>query len=285
MTYRELLNSATKILCDAGISDASSDAWILFSERCGLSRSEYFMHAEDEITNEELINKLFDDVRKRADGCPVQYITGKQNFCGLDFFVSPDTLIPRFDTEVLTEIVLKEAKNKTVLDMCTGTGCILISLCALSESVTGVGSDISEGAVELAKKNAEYNGVADKTHFFAGDLFNALTGTKYESYEFDIIVSNPPYIKDEDIKKLDVSVKNYEPIAALSGHSDGLWFYEKITEEAGKHLKQNGLLAYETGYDEGKDVSEIMKRYGYTNIRIFKDYAGLDRVVTGRKGN
>ncbi len=285
MTYRELLNSATKILSDAGISEFASDAWILFAENFGITRSEYFMHSEDCVKDQNIIKKLFDDINKRAEGCPVQYITGKQNFCGLDFFVSPDTLIPRFDTEVLTEIVLRESENKTILDMCTGTGCILISLCALGKNVTGVGTDISEGAVRLAKKNAEYNVVSDKTDFFAGDLFCGLSGTKYEKYEFDIIVSNPPYIKDEDIDSLDRSVKDYEPRTALSGRQDGLWFYEKITEKAHEYLKKNGLLAYETGYDEGEKVRQIMQKYGYTDICIFKDYAGLDRVVTGRKGN
>jgi release factor glutamine methyltransferase len=283
MSYKELLKEITEKLKATNVPEAESDAWRLFEGLTGFDRATLFLKGNDEIADAGLIEKAREWTAERLTGCPVQYITGFQEFCGLTFEVGRDTLIPRFDTELLAEKVAELASGKKVLDMCTGTGCILISVVKMSDTGAAVGCDISEGAVRLAKRNAVRNGVSERTEFFTGDLFDALKNTEYENEKFDIIVSNPPYIRSDVIETLSPTVRDFEPRTALDGTEDGLWFYERITTGATYSLASKGILAYEIGYDQGADVKRIMSEKGFRDISIIKDYAGLDRIVIGRK--
>ena len=218
-------------------------------------------------------------VEKRKSGIPSQYIVGKCEFMGYDFFVDENVLIPRADTEVLVEKVLEfSAKNKfkNILDMCTGSGCIAISL-VLNGIEKAAGADISQGALNIAEKNAEYNDVKNKTEFIHSDLFENIEGV------FDAIVSNPPYIPKEDIKSLMREVKDHEHLSALDGGDDGLDFYREITKQSRKYLKDGGMLFYEIGYNQSEDLHKIMEENGFEKVTTVKDYAGLDRVVFGTK--
>ncbi len=282
MSYKELLKEITERLKATNVPEAESDAWRLFEGITGFDRAALFMKGNEEAP-EEALKKAEEWTAERLTGCPVQYIIGSQDFCGLTFEVSRDTLIPRFDTELLAEKVAAVADGKKVLDMCTGTGCILISVAKSADLKAAVGCDISEGAVRLARRNAERNGVSEKTRFFTGDLFDALKNTEFENERFDIIVSNPPYIKTAVIDTLSPDVRDFEPRSALDGTEDGLWFYRRITKEAIYSLTDDGILIYEIGYDQGADVKKIMEDNGFKDIGIIKDYAGLDRIVVGRK--
>lgn len=198
---------------------------------------------------------------------------------GLTFAVNEHVLIPRQDTEILVEEVLKELHDgMRVLDMCTGSGCILLSLLHYSNACEGLGVDLSADALEVAEQNAEtlLDAVnADRVHFLQSDLFDKVEG------KFEIIVSNPPYIASAEVEKLMPEVRDHEPRMALDGTEDGLYFYRRIIEEAGKHLVSSGMLFFEIGYDQGQAVSELMRTEGYREVQVVQDYAGLDRVVFG----
>ena len=198
---------------------------------------------------------------------------------GLTFAVNEHVLIPRQDTEILVEDVLKELHDgMRELDLCTGSGCILLSLLHYSNACEGLGVDLSADALEVAEQNAEtlLDAVnADRVHFLQSDLFDKVEG------KFEIIVSNPPYIASAEVEKLMPVVRDHEPRMALDGTEDGLHFYRRIIEEAGKHLVSSGMLFFEIGYDQGQAVSELMRTEGYREVQVVQDYAGLDRVVFG----
>ena len=215
-------------------------------------------------------------MKLRASHVPLQHITGVQEFMGLGFCVNEHVLVPRQDTEVLVESVLEVLKpGMEVLDMCTGSGCILISLlklCGLAD-VKGVGVDISEEALKVAIRNAEKLGI--DAMFLHSDLFKKVDGV------YDIIVSNPPYIRTTVIEELKEEVKFHDPFIALDGKEDGLYFYRRIVEESPKFLKKCGKLYFEIGHDQGEAVSKVMRDAGFTDVTVKKDLAGLDRVVFG----
>lgn len=218
-----------------------------------------------------------DLLNKRSLHIPLQHLTGEQEFMGLPFHVNEHVLIPRQDTEILVEEVLSIVKKGDhVLDLCTGSGCIIISIVKLAEQITGVGIDLSDEALVVAKENAKRL-QADVT-FFKSDLFEQVTG------EFDCIVSNPPYIATAQIDTLMEEVRCMEPRMALDGMEDGLFFYRKIVEESAAYLKKGGWLCFEIGCDQADDVSEMMRAAGYENRKVIKDLAGLDRVVMGQRG-
>ena len=273
MTYREAVGLGEKVLTMAGIADVKTDAWMLLEMAAKIDRNFYYMHMNDEITDEQLAE--YESVlKKRAEHIPLQYITGETEFMGLPFNVNSSVLIPRQDTETLVEEVLKVAKTgMKVLDMCTGSGCIIISILHHGKEIEGYASDISRHAINVAKENAKLNRVA--VSFETGDLFEYIKG------KYDIIVSNPPYIRTEEIAKLMPEVQNFEPFDALDGKEDGLFFYRKIVEQAGDYLNPGGYLLFEIGHDQGQDVSELMVQAGFQNVRVIKDLAGNDRVVTG----
>ena len=273
MTYREALSLGEKILSMAEITEVKTDAWLLLEMAAKIDRSFYYLHMEDEIPTEQL-GEYEAALKKRAERIPVQYIVGETEFMGLTFKVNSNVLIPRPDTETLVEEALKLAKpGMQVLDMCTGSGCIIVSLVYHGKELEGYASDISRHAINIAKENAKNNQVA--ITFETGDLFDHIKG------KYDMIVSNPPYIRTEEILTLMPEVKNFEPMQALDGREDGLVFYRRIVAEAGDYLKEGGYLLFEIGHDQGEAVSKLMEEAGFGNVRVIKDLAGNDRVVSG----
>ena len=280
MKYRDLYSQGIETLSSENIPDAKVDARILLEYACKTDRNALFLHGDMEVKDEDEKTYL-ELLSKRIMHIPLQYLTGEQEFMGLTYKVNESVLIPRQDTECLVEIVLKHLHDgMRILDMCTGSGCILISLLHYSNDCEGVGVDLSEEALNVARDNAERlsnNGISDKmnVNFVHSDLFENIDGN------FDIIVSNPPYIKTEVIKGLMPEVRDYEPMMALDGMEDGLYFYRKIISSAKEHLSRGGQLFFEIGYDQGQEVSDLMRKEGYTDVEILKDLAGLDRVVYG----
>lgn len=233
---------------------------------------------ELEIEQEEIFLRL---IEERLKGRPIAYIVNNREFMGLDFYVKEGVLIPRPDTEILVEEIIELCKDKDdldILDIGTGSGAITVSLAKYIEKSRLTSLDISEIALEIAKKNAKSNGVIDKINFIKSDLFQQIVGT---NLKFDIIVSNPPYIRKRDIDELHTQVKDYEPYNALEGGIDGLDFYRNITEQSKNYLKPGGILAYEVGHDQAEEVVKIMQNNGYNKIYIKKDLQGIDRVVIG----
>lgn len=274
MKYREAMQEGEKILQEAGIVDAKNDAWLLLAMVCKVDHTYYYMHMEEELMSEQQ-DEYRVVIRKRAEHVPLQYITGEQEFMGLPFKVNSNVLIPRQDTETLVEEALKVIRpGMKVLDMCTGSGCILISILKNVLNVEGVGCDISKQALIVAKENAKLNNVV--ATFERSDLFDHVTET------FDVIVSNPPYIRTEEIATLMPEVCQFEPVGALDGKEDGLFFYRKMIAEGSKYLNPNGVILFEIGYDQGQDVSLMLKEAGYQDVQIVKDLAQNDRVVIGR---
>lgn len=280
MKYKDLYTQGMEKLSSENIADAKIDARLLLEYVCKTDRNALFLKPDMEVTDQE-VQKYLELIAKRMKHIPLQHLTGEQDFMGLTFTVNEHVLIPRQDTECLVEIVLKHLHDgMRILDMCTGSGCILISLLHYSNDCQGVGVDLSKEAVEIATHNAKVlgsNGIADKMDatFIQSDLFEKVRG------KFDIIVSNPPYIKTEVINTLMPEVKDYEPMMALDGTKDGLYFYRNIILDAKKHLNRGGQLFFEIGYDQGREVSELMREAGYADVEVAKDLAGLDRVVYG----
>ena len=280
MTAQEWLRKASASLESAGIADAESDAWLMFSHVTGMSRMEYTLDRDKCLSDEEICS-LAKMLEKRNQHIPVQQITGEAWFMGYPFFVNENVLIPRMDTEVLVEAVLTrlpavpvtENGKRRVLDMCTGSGCILLSLLKEEKGLLGTGADISEKALLVARENADR--LECEAQFIFSDLWENIEDT------YEIIVSNPPYIVRNVISTLDTEVKDHEPVLALDGGEDGLDFYRKIIADAHRHLVPGGLLAFEIGYDQGQALTALLKKAGYRNIEILKDLAGLDRVALG----
>lgn len=279
MTLREAYEYGQKQLQLAGIVDADLDAWYLLELVTGISRAMYYLKMQESVSEEhEVLYRKY--IETRATHIPLQHITGVQEFMGLEFLVNQHVLVPRQDTEVLVESVLEVLKpDMRVLDMCTGSGCILISLMKLhgTSTICGVGVDISKEALKVAQANGERIGV--KADFIQSDLFENVDG------RYDVIVSNPPYIRTAVIEELKEEVKCHDPFIALDGKEDGLYFYRKIVEESGRYLKAGGKLYFEIGHDQGEDVKNLMEQAGFTGVTVKKDLAGLDRVVFGSYNN
>lgn len=278
MTYRECYEQGCRTLQAAGIEEAALDARLLLEAVCGTDRNDLLVHGEQQVAP-EAEEKYLNWIRQRAEHIPLQQLTGEQGFMGLTFNVNENVLIPRQDTEILVEEVLKELHDgMRVLDMCTGSGCILLSLLHYSNDCEGLGVDLSAEALEVAGRNVLKVLTPEKAehaHFLQSDLFEKVEG------KFEIIVSNPPYIASAEVEKLMPEVRDHEPRMALDGTEDGLYFYRRIIEEAGKHLVSSGMLFFEIGYDQGQAVSELMRTEGYCEVQVVQDYAGLDRVVLG----
>ena len=273
MTYREALNLGEKVLSLANIEDRRNDAWLLLSMVCKMDRSFYYLHMEEDLPEEQL-REYEIALKKRAEHVPLQYIVGETEFMGLKFKVNSNVLIPRQDTETLVEEALKVVKQgMRILDLCTGSGCIIISILHNVTDVEGYAIDISKQALNVAKENAKLNDVS--VMFERSDLFDNVTGT------FDIIVSNPPYIRTEEIVKLMPEVQTFEPMEALDGKEDGLYFYREIVAKCKDYLNPDGRILFEIGYDQGEDVSALLSEAGFKDVRVIKDLAHNDRVVTG----
>lgn len=278
MTYRECYEQGCRTLQAAGIEEATLDARLLLEAVCGTDRNDLLAHGEQPVMS-QAEEKYLNWIRQRAEHIPLQQLTGEQDFMGLIFSVNEHVLIPRQDTEILVEEVLKELHDRMrILDMCTGSGCILLSLLHYSNDCEGLGVDLSAEALEVAGQNVLKVLTPEKAehaHFLQSDLFEKVEG------KFEIIVSNPPYIASAEVEKLMPEVRDHEPRMALDGTEDGLHFYRRIIKEAGKHLVNSGMLFFEIGYDQGQAVSELMRAGGYREVQVVQDYAGLDRVVLG----
>jgi len=264
-------------LREAGIEEASLDAWYLLEFVTGISRAKYLCDP-NMVIGEEAALKFCEYIERRAKRIPLQHITGEQEFMGYTFRVNEHVLVPRQDTEVLVEETIKFLRpGKSVLDMCTGSGCILISLLKMGtekyymRNIFGTGVDISEDALKVASYNAKALGV-DVT-FIQSDLFENVSG------KFDILVSNPPYIRTSVIEGLQEEVRLHDPFIALDGKEDGLYFYRKIIADSVNYLSDKAMVLFEIGHDQGKEVSELLEEAGFTNVWVKKDLAGLDRVV------
>lgn len=346
--WADVLNYGKKILKNAGIAEADLDAWYLFEQIFGISRAQYFLCARENITGstaqkmaaqeqtgnslesknaldcaelwlKEKLSAYENTLKKRASRIPLQQILGQQEFMGLTFFVNEHVLIPRQDTETLVELVLNEQKDKNVsiLDMCTGSGCIAVSLKKLGGYACVEGADISEEALKVAKRNSEEilensDAVSSRTEqiqnctnltnnqnkqdnseermvsevrtvpqtgvtFRRSDMFSAFPETE----RFNVIVSNPPYIPSAVIEELEPEVRDHEPRGALDGTADGLYFYRILAEECAKHLTPGGHVYFEIGYDQGAAVKELLDIHGFKDTRVIQDLTGKDRVVCG----
>ena len=346
--WADVLNYGKKILKNAGIVEADLDAWYLFEQSFGISRAQYFLCARENIAGstaqkmaaqeqtgnslesknaldcvelwlKEKLSAYENTLERRASRIPLQQILGRQEFMGLTFFVNEHVLIPRQDTETLVELVLNEQKDKniSILDMCTGSGCIAVSLKKLGGYACVEGADISEEALKVAKRNSEEilensDAVSSRTEqiqnctnltnnqnkqdnseehmvsevrrvsqtgvtFRRSDMFSSFRGTE----QFNVIVSNPPYIPSAVIEELEPEVRDHEPRGALDGTADGLYFYRILAEECAKHLTPGGHVYFEIGYDQGMAVKKLLDNHGFKDTRVIQDLAGKDRVVCG----
>lgn len=272
MTYEALLRQGVEALQAARIAEASIDAMYLLEDICGMNRMNYLMNQQTKV-DEGKIEVYMHKIEIRAKHVPLQHILGKQEFMGYEFVVNENVLIPRQDTEILVEEASKVAEGKRVLDLCTGSGCIILSLAKLCHLAEAVAVDLSPKALEVARENNRR--LQGQVTFVESDLFSKVEGS------YDVIVSNPPYIETEVIEGLMEEVRDHEPKMALDGGADGLVFYRRLVEEAPMYLANPGYLFFEIGCDQGEAVKELMEDRGFTNCRVVKDLAGLDRVVTG----
>jgi len=262
------------------------DSILIMCKLLDVDKSYIYTYGEREVS-EEIESKFLQLVEKRTEGYPIQYILGEREFMGLDFYLEEGVLIPRPDTEILVEYIIdyinKRYKNKRikVLDLGIGSGAISLSIANYCKDVFVYGVDISDTAIKIANINKSKFGLSN-VNFYKGDLFEAIESLDLEE-EFQIIVSNPPYIASEEIETLDITVKDFEPRSALDGGVDGLDFYRKITPESRKYLKDNGLLIYEIGYNQGEEVRNILIDEGFREVSILKDLQGHTRVVLGIK--
>ena len=350
--WADVLNYGKKVLKNAGIVEADLDAWYLFEQSFGISRAQYFLCARENIVGstaqkiavqeqhgdllesgnalecaelwlKEKLSAYENALKKRAARIPLQQIIGQQEFMGLSFFVNEHVLIPRQDTETLVELVLQEQKDKdiSILDMCTGSGCIAVSLKKLGGYAHVEGADISEEALKVAKRNSEEilensdvnnDAVSSRTEQIQNctNLTNnqnkqdnseermvsevrtvPQTGVIFrrsdmfsafpETERFNVIVSNPPYIPSAVIEGLEPEVRDHEPRGALDGTADGLYFYRILAEECAKHLTPGGHVYFEIGYDQGAAVKELLDIHGFKDTRVIQDLTGKDRVVCG----
>ncbi|MCI9347024.1 MAG: peptide chain release factor N(5)-glutamine methyltransferase [Lachnospiraceae bacterium] len=278
LTYDGVYREGAARLGEADIEEAELDARLLLEFVCGTDRNTLLVHGERDVSEEEY-GRYCGLIERRAVHVPLQHLTGEQDFMGLTFLVNKDVLVPRQDTEVLVEEAMKHLHDgMRILDLCTGSGCILLSLLHYSNDCEGVGVDLSARALSVAGKNYEIQRTQRpdmKARFLEGNLFEGLED------RFDMIVSNPPYIKTDVIDTLMPEVREYEPVMALDGGTDGLAFYRRIAGDAGAYLNGGGMLFFEIGCEQAADVCKIMEAAGFREVEVVKDFAGLDRVVYG----
>jgi release factor-specific protein-(glutamine-N5) methyltransferase len=280
-TIGELINIGTKILNQVEIDSARLDAQLLLGKVLNKDKLYLIINNEEKVSNNSKKEYLA-LIKKRKDKLPIKYILGEGDFMGLDFFLEEGVLIPRSDTEVLVEQVLdivSENESLEVCDLCCGSGAIGIALAHYRKNIRVDCIDFYAVPEKITKKNIIRNQLEDRVNYIMSDLLEVPIN---EKKKYNVIVSNPPYIKEEEIDKLMQDVKDYEPRTALSGGEDGLLFYRKIVEDSKKTLIKGGILFFEIGYDQGKNVKTMMEDNGYGEVKVIKDLAGLDRVVFGK---
>ena len=280
MNILDAISKGIKLLSES-LSDINPrfESELLLSYAIKKERIWLLLHGSDKLSEDDC-NRFLGLIKRRADGEPFSYITGTKEFMSLDFKVKEGVLIPRPDTETLVSHIIETFKNKNalILDLCTGSGAIAVSIAKYLEDSFITAVDISDVCIETAKENAETNGVADRVDIVKKDILTGFSTDK----QFDCIVSNPPYIKTEDIKTLMKDVKDFEPTLALDGGNDGLIFYRKISTLAKKLLKKDGMLTFEIGHNQAQDVYNIMKNESFSEIDFVKDLAGINRVIYGK---
>lgn len=293
MTLENCLRQGINTLQSNNVSDADFDAFALLEYVTGVSKSDFFFKKSDEISD-SCYERYIELIERRSKRVPLQHITNRQNFFGYDFYVDSNVLIPRQDTEVLIEKILEVieanfnveiSSDISILDMCTGSGCIAITiykeLIKRGFNIDATAVDLSKDALAVTEKNVEnlvgIKALNNTFHIIESDMFSNINNNR----SYDIIVSNPPYIPTRDIEKLEPEVRDYDPIMALDGDTDGLRFYRRIIEESSNYLN-NGFIAFEIGYNQGDDVKSLLEEKGYKDIHIYKDLGGLDRVIIGR---
>ncbi len=273
MNYKELYELGCLKLKAADISDYKTDSRLLLEHCLGTSYSDLFTNGSMVVAKDKE-DEYLTLLEKRSKHFPLQHLTGSQEFMGLEFKVTKDVLVPRADTETLVEEVMKKLHDgMRILDMCTGSGCILLSLLHYSNDCEGVGADISEKALAVARENADRLNI--RADFVESDLFSNITG------KFDILVSNPPYIRTCEIEELMPEVRDHDPFLALNGHETGIYFYEKIIDGAESFLNRGAFVAFEIGNDQGDEVSKLMIDAGYKEVEVVNDLCGNPRVVSG----
>lgn len=274
MTLGTLFGEGKRRLREARVEEWELDAWYLLEYVTGYTRNEYYLHPERRM-EEKQKQEYLDLIQRRIAHIPLQHLTGSQEFMGYAFQVNEHVLIPRQDTEILVEEALKHVQSDMkILDLCTGSGCILLSILKTVPGLTGLGTDISEQALLVAGRNRADLGLETKAEFQKSDLFEQVEG------RFDCIVSNPPYIPSKTVETLMEEVRDHEPRIALDGREDGLYYYRKITGQSPAYLKPGGMLFFEIGYDQAEAVTELMEQ-DFTHVHVVKDLSGLDRVVYG----
>lgn len=281
MVIRKLLEIGIESLTDKEYNNPMLEAKLLLAYVLNTEKDELFFRLNEEVATRE-VEEYYRLIVKRKEGYPIQYILGNQEFMGLEFKVKEGVLIPRSDTEILVENIIKIAEEKyrgkliRILDLCTGSGAIGISLAKyIPNSLVDI-SDISDIALRIAEENSKHNETFDRINIIKSDLFENI------KREYDIIVSNPPYIETDSIDGLQLEISKYEPRLALDGGKNGLDFYKKIVKESIKFLKEDGALGFEIGFNQGKAVEYLMKPFFY-NIEIFNDLGGKQRTIIGFK--
>ena len=279
MTLNAVYKQGEKLLKEANIPDADFDSLYLLEHFFGTDRTALILHG-DKTADESLCERFFSAVEERKTGKPLQYIVGKWNFMGYDFYVGEGVLIPRDDTEIVVEAALdflKDIKNPRVIDLCSGSGAIAVSIAKMFPSSAVVALEYSDLAVEYLKKNIELNGV-DNVRVFKGDVTKC-----YEDFEngiFDLVISNPPYIESEEIDTLQPELQ-FEPRMALDGGKDGLYFYRIISDKWSCKVKKGGMIAFEVGEEQFEPVAELVKKCGFENVTYRLDLQGYKRTVAG----
>lgn len=298
MTLKSILNDGIASLNKNKIDNAEFDAREILLNLLDMDLATFLFCEDDDLEEKhnthyisEIINNFDRLISYRSQHFPLQYILGETYFCGIKFNIREGVLIPRFDTEVLVEKVINDNqdKNKYVLDMCTGSGCIALSLAKLGGYKIVACSDISVDALELASENADmiienndvYDEMNQKVYFIQSDMFDNFDKFRENTGidKFDIITINPPYIKTDDLNKLQIEVKQFEPKIALDGDIDGLKYYKKIAESAKDYMNEDGKIYLEIGFDQAKDVIQIFEKTGYKFVELVKDLSGNDRVL------
>ena len=273
MTYYEAVHKALRCLEKHQVPDADIDALLLLQSVCGITRARYYACAGDTIPERDCA-RYMELVDLRSQRIPLQHLTGEQEFMGLSFHVCEDVLSPRQDTEILVEEALKRVRpGDRILDLCTGSGCILISLLKLGKDLEGTGSDLSRKALRIARENADRNQV--EASFICSDLYAEIS-----DLPFDMIVSNPPYVESAVCETLDPRVRDWEPRLALDGGESGLDFYERYLADAMNLLKPGGSVHFEIGESQGAALRRLMLDFGFEEISIGKDLSGRDRYAS-----
>ena len=280
LTVLDSINLSTEYLKNKGIESPRINAELILAHILKMKRLDLYLSFDRPLKEDEIVlYRQF--LKRRSEFEPLQYILGTVNFFGLDFKISPAVLIPRPETELLAEEIINEFKDQEfikILDIGTGSGNIAITLAKFLPNSIIIATDISVEAIAIAVENAKSNGVSDKIIFAVNDIFSSENLTENN---FDVIVSNPPYITSQDFKNLSKELKDYEPKAALTDSSNGLSFYDIISSKCKIYLKKGGKLFFELGYGHSENVQEIMKKNHFISISIKKDYQNIDRIIRG----